>query len=80
MLISRNLIVAALLTGLAAVSFAQTPASATTTQSPAGVSASGPVAATDGQQQAGVKKLASKRKPAKKQQKIAKKRVAKPVA
>lgn len=80
MLISRSLIVAAMLAGLGAVSFAQAPASVPTTQSPAGVSAGGPVAATDGQQQAGVKKVASKRKPAKKQQKIAKKRITKRVA
>ena len=81
MLKSKNLLLAALLAGLASVSFAQTPAAGTTTESTAAASASKPVAEAAGtHEKANVKKVASKKRPAKMHHKVAKKHVAKPAA
>ena len=78
---TRNLIVTALLAGLATVSFAQTPANGTATDSAATASASKPAAETAGKHhKAAVNKVTSKKRPAKKHHKVAKKHATKPVA
>lgn len=81
MLKSKNLLLAALLAGLATGSFAQTPAAGTATESTAAVSTSKPVAEAAGKHdKTNMKKVTSKKKPAKKHHKVAKKHVVKTAA